>query len=614
MYPEVKKEKGIAIHYEKRKNIQLFHTLEREDVASLLQLQNYVPLYQRFFALNDTNYNNINLRNTWFINSIKKRDEQRQNIYQATLKNSVNEKTKPRDVFIKMAPLLDPFKCLIGKLDSMDPRLQVLPSLTSSTNVHPNVEDPNNSAYVDSFFVFLTSQLLQHAKFVHGVDFYGSFLGIKKQFALNIYDDLEYLQESDYFNKNKNVLFHVDPYDCQWDDEEKKPVLHIQKEGSQRSLLSLHSVKDELFENMFEMSNIATNNPDVETTTYISLEDVKQNSIDLIDITNDFNIDVLGSSMTIKSESTCSSRSSYTQDEITSGEQLTDDYEEDGEEKEDREEDGEEKEKEEEDGEEETLSEERVEAILPHFPVQVICMEDCGTTFDDYILRNQLSEQEWFSAFMQVIMILLTYQQCFSFTHNDLHTNNVMFVHTEKEFLYYSYKKTLYRVPTFGKLFKIIDFGRAIYKFNGKLFCSNSFQEGGDAVTQYNMEPYFNEKKPRLEPNYSFDITRLACSLFDHLVDDITNLQELIKHDKVLQLVVDWCNDDKGNNVLYKKNGDERYPDFKLYKMIARCVHRHTPHAQLERDVFQQYIIRAENISEKENVMNIDSLASYLSA
>ena len=30
-------------------------------------------------------------------------------------------------------------------------------------------------------------------------------------------------------------------------------------------------------------------------------------------------------------------------------------------------------------------------------------------------------------------------------------------------------------------------------------------------------------------------------------------------------------------NILYKKNGDERYPDFKLYKMIARTVHNHTP-------------------------------------
>ena len=41
--------------------------------------------------------------------------------------------------------------------------------------------------------------------------------------------------------------------------------------------------------------------------------------------------------------------------------------------------------------------------------------------------------------------------------------------------------------------------------------------------------------------------------------------------------------------MLYKNNGIDRYPDFKLYKMIARCVHNHTPQAQLERPEFKAY-------------------------
>jgi DNA repair exonuclease SbcCD ATPase subunit len=45
---------------------------------------------------------------------------------------------------------------------------------------------------------------------------------------------------------------------------------------------------------------------------------------------------------------------------------------------------------------------------------------------------------------------------------------------------------------------------------------------------------------------------------------------------------------------LYKNNGEERYPDFKLYKMIARCVHKHTPHAQLERTELQLRVIENE--------------------
>ena len=61
-------------------------------------------------------------------------------------------------------------------------------------------------------------------------------------------------------------------------------------------------------------------------------------------------------------------------------------------------------------------------------------------------------------------------------------------------------------------------------------------------------------------------------------------------------MIVDWCLDDKGINLLYKNNGDERYPDFKLYKMIARHVHNHTPEAQLERPEFKKFII--ENLSD----------------
>ena len=217
-----------------------------------------------------------------------------------------------------------------------------------------------------------------------------------------------------------------------------------------------------------------------------------------------------------------------------------------------------------------------------------------------------MKPEEWYSAFMQIIMILITYQKTFSFTHNDLHTNNVMYNSTDKKYIYYRYKKKNYRVPTFGRIFKIIDFGRSIYKFNGKVFCSDSYQLGGDAATQYNTEPYFNEQKPRLEPNFSFDLCRLACSIFDYVIDDIKKIDHT---DPVKQLIYEWCLDDKGMNLLYKNNGIERYPEFKLYKMIARCVHNHTPQAQLERQGFKVYEFNGDI---KGDVFDIDQLPCHV--
>ena len=240
-------------------------------------------------------------------------------------------------------------------------------------------------------------------------------------------------------------------------------------------------------------------------------------------------------------------------------------------------------------------------------------MENCENTLDDLIINELLNEEEWFSALIQIIMILLTYQKIFSFTHNDLHTNNVMYIPTNKKFIYYIYKKKTYKVPTFGKIFKIIDFGRSIYKYNGKIFCSDSFQNGGDAATQYNTEPYFNDKKPRLEPNFSFDLCRLACSIFDYVVDDFDNIKNINECSPLVRLIVEWCIDDNGINILYKNNGIERYPDFKLYKMIARYVHNHTPQAQLERKEFSKYIVSNKNIPKNETIINIDEFPSYIS-
>tara|TARA_Y100001933_G_C18863345_1_gene506863 strand:- start:333 stop:938 length:606 start_codon:yes stop_codon:yes gene_type:complete len=193
----------------------------------------------------------------------------------------------------------------------------------------------------------------------------------------------------------------------------------------------------------------------------------------------------------------------------------------------------------------------------------------------------------------------------FNFTHNDLHTNNIMFQKTEKQYLYYRYNQKYYKVPTHGRIFKIIDFGRAIYKFKGQRICSDSYHKKGDAATQYNCEPFFNSKKPRLEPNMSFDICRLACSLFDYFIDDIDNIDPM---DSLSKLMVEWTQDDKGRNILYKKNGDERYPDFKLYKMIARTVHKHTPQAQLEGPFFNRFIVTRKKIKKKTKIVDIDKM------
>ena len=591
----------IDINYQKRKNQELFKSLEDSKSFFLSKTQNYVPIYQKFFTLNETNYNSINLNHKWYISSVKDKIDEHSNIYYCKIKNIDTQKTKDKDIFFKMAPLLDPYKYLIGKYDIEDKTLFTLPDISSTgANCYDKFLDVNNCAYVDGMFLFLTSKLIYSNNFTHGVDYYGSFLAIKNNYKINIFDDLEFLVNSDFFNKNKGSLFKVDDFDYLFNQmNNKMPAIKIEHNLSNKSVISIKSINNELFDDIFE-----------DKITHIDLNDLKEMPMDLLDITN---LNLLESNIndktsTLRSSSSCSSRTSHTSTENSNSEDCECDNLVDDEFNSNSDNEGSNSGTEYDDSDSE--EEERIYATIPKFPIQLICMENCEDTFDNLILNNELQPDEWFSAFMQIIMILITYQKAFSFTHNDLHTNNVMYNTTTKKFIYYCYKKKYYKVPTFGRIFKIIDFGRSIYKFGGKTFCSDSFKPGNDAATQYNIEPYFNEKKPRLEPNFSFDLCRLACSIFDYLVEDMDEIKEMDKCDPVKKLVVEWCLDDNGINMLYKNNGADRYPDFKLYKMIARCVHNHTPQAQLDRPEFKAFVVSKEETTN--DIIDIDGIPSFL--
>lgn len=571
------------VTYEKRKNNTFFNNLEKFDC---IHTQNYIPIYSTFFNLNDTNYNNINLNHSSHIEKILTKVDE--NIYNCSIVNR-NNKTREERVFCKFAPLIDPVKLMIGKYEK-DNTITKLPQLGSiPADVHAKLLDVNNSAYVDGIFSFLTGQLHSRFNFIHGVKYFGSFLTIKKNFKIDVYDDLEYLIKSDYFNKHKNNLFEIENYSDFFDDSTSRcnlPVLTINHDIELGiTPATIETIDDTMFDSVFDETTQDTSELcEIQSgSDFLSLTTENITGHNLLSTSKEF------SRANTDSDDSCSSRTSHTnnsdgsEETSCSGDDLSDDTS-------------------------SGSSDEKIYATFPKFPVQMICMEACHDTLDQLILDEELTGDKWLSALMQIIMILITYQQAFSFTHNDLHTNNIMYISTKKKYLFYQFKNKVYRVPTFGKIFKIIDFGRAIYKYGGKTMCSDSFSSTGDAATQYNIEPYYNEHKPRLEPNFSFDLCRLACSIFDYLIDDIAEIQNLKKCNAVTRIIAEWCVDDNGINVLYKNNGTDRYPDFKLYKMIARCVHNHTPVAQLERPEFAAFSFNREKIPKNEYVINIDSI------
>jgi hypothetical protein len=605
---------AIEINYQKRKNTELFKSMEEREGIKLSNLQNYIPVYNKFFSLNDTNYNSINLNNKWSITGLIEEKEDLKhktigwkNMYKCTSKDVTNSKTNEVKVFFKMAPLVNPFKYLTGKYVGCEQDIYNLPSLKGNEQVHPSILDINNSAYVDGCFTFLTSHLVHECGFIHGVDYYGSFLGHKTDFKIDVIDDLEHLITSDYFIKNKDTTFSIEDYSHIILEDSLQEKLKPIKISEDDVANDVEQICDEMYEGIFELSSMS-----IPLGEQLSLDDLKDMSLEILDVVSECNSlddSIYNNKMSrALSSSSCSSRTS-----LTNSDDYISDKEGSNNEEGELSESGSYTGSESGTGSNSYTGSEYVEetlyATINKFPVQVIAMEYCENTFDNLIENRNLSNEEWMSALMQITMILLTYQKAFAFTHNDLHTNNIMCNSTDKTHVYYLYKKMYYKVPTFGVIFKIIDFGRSIYKFKNHLFCSDSYQPGNDASTQYNTEPYLNENKPRVEPNYSFDLCRLACSMYDFVIeDDVSSNEEIAKLKPFARIIREWCLDDNGINVLYKANGVERYPGFKLYKMIARHVHNHTPKAQLDRPEFAKFLISKSNVKRGEPIIDIDRI------
>ena len=552
----------------------------------ITKIQNYNPIYNDFFELNDNNYHKIAFNHKYHISTLNE-------VY-----NYEDKTTLQKPIFIKFGPLLDPIRYMIGKYNISDDKIRTLPSLTTTTHdCLPKILDKNNTSYVDNFFCFLTSKLLHEHNFSHGLDYYGSFVGLQDKYKMNIMDDLEYLQSSTYFNENVGKHFT-----CPFINNK----VDFTNFGSRSNKLKLN------ISNKTELSDISVLDLDTDELE-ISVENVESNNV--IENVYEKTESIKSMTSTSSSNSSNNSETNYsTEDEESVKESGSESEEEEGSETGSEEnshtandsDSSSEFSKISSRDDNESSEEEDIFAYINHFPVHMICLEKCDGTIDELFDKSIITLETGSSAMMQIIMSLIAYQKTFHFTHNDLHTNNIMYVNTEEEFLYYKFNNKTYKVPTYGKMYKIIDFGRGIYKFQGKTYCSDSFASGGDGHTQYNCEPFMDEDKPRIDPNYSFDLCRLGCSIYDFIIDDDENEDE---YDELQKTIVRWCLDDNGKNVLYKKNGEERYPNFKLYKMIARTVHHHTPQEQLNFPLFSQY--ETNDVLNSESIMDIDLLPDY---
>ena len=474
--------------------------------------------------------------------------------------------------FKKFITLVDYVKFLIGKYKPED--MEKLPSLENKneSKFETYINSYNNYAYVDGYFYYLTSKLLKLG-FVHGLEYYDNYICIRNNCEINIADDFEYLADSNFFNENNNKLFKFkDPNFVKMYNS--TVPLSISDENVE---LITESLDDLNLDNLNLKPECLDNEEDIKEEQYKnSLEDSSDDSDhSTVDLSDEEETNMNDDNLSINSNETEDWETEEEDQESFDNDEIND-----------------------------------LTLIINKIPTQVVALECCDTTFDSILENNEIKIEELESAMFQVIAMLYMYQQVFKFTHNDLHTNNIMCINTTEEYLYYTILGKHYKIPTFGRIYKIIDFGRSIYSVNNVLLCSDSFSENGTANTQYNFKPFYNSNKPVIEPNYSFDLCRLACSMVDFIIDDMSELNKYRKQVPVYDLIISWLYDDNGVNILYKKNGEERYPDFKLYKMIARLVHNHTPEKQFDHYCFKKYVLSELETNKK--YMNLDEIKNQV--
>jgi hypothetical protein len=529
------------------------------------EFTNPQPFFSSIERLNpEINSSGSKYTNCWLgapnITAIARDDD---SAFNATL--TLDGDAAPRNVFVKRIHLLDPISAMEG--DYVWPRDGALPAPSEPwRNALTKINDPLNEAYVDALFAAAADKLVESGVSPHWCRSYGTFSARVNKYLYNITDEYASMRHKPWWRRNMRLGYFktFDPNAAE--NPQRTPVFS----GAGMAL------EGDDFENLdaagsdgSSESGVTEDEPEMkdEASVQLSVPPLRLSRI---------------------SNSSSSGKSGEQSGE--SGTEEDDDTEEE---------------------------DDIMYAEFADFPVQVTLLERAEGTLDELLDDEEddpsleaTRDARWSAWLWQIIAALSTAQHYYGFVHNDLHTNNIMWNTTDADHLYYRIQQKgkapwIAKVPTYGRLMKIIDFGRATFTLPepAGFFISDAFYPGNDAGEQYNCEPFYDDADgPRVEPNPSFDLCRLAVSLLESLYPERPAASKPVKTmsregakiytetvSPVYNMLWEWLQDDSGKNVLRKPDGDERYPDFDLYKAISADVHNAVPCKQLLRQIFSAY-------------------------
>jgi hypothetical protein len=497
----------------------------------------------------------------------------------ATVEHLVTNARRQTPVWLRKMHLLEPLDVLSGEY--VAPRDGSLPASRGPwQRALRKLNDPHNEAYTDAVFACMASRLVETGRSPHFCRFFGTFNGRTQEYKYDITDDMSDLEEEDWFHTGLTKKeFDIEVTDlwsgisALWSDMGETP---FSRETAMKHLLELSDA--------MTMTSDGSSITSAESISSGEAGSEKEEGSDLEEV----ELEVSGTAVVNRQARVQLNRLSDSGTSSTGSDNPEDDI--------------------------------IYKLVVKDFPTQITVLERCDGTMDD-LMEDEISdeatddmretkEQRWTAWIFQVIAALAAAQQAYDFVHNDLHTNNVMWVGTGVTHLYYHIHGAVggdrvYKVPTYGRLFKIIDFGRATFRppaaatRGNHMWFPDAYAPGGDAYAQYNCGPYFDQTKPKVQPNKSFDLCRLAVAMIETLWPDApaekpekkvltrepgyTQLETLSPLWNLLWL---WLTDKEGKNILRTPTGEERYPKFDLYCAIASDSQNAVPAQQLTLPLF----------------------------
>ena len=500
----------------------------------------------------------------------------------AIVENTTTRSKREVPVWIRPMHLVEPLDYLEGEY--VLPQDGALPASRGPwQRALRKLNDPFNEAYTDAVYACMASRLVETARSPHWCRFYGTMNGRVPEYRYNITEDMQDIEGEEWFtNALAKGLFSIEVADI--DNESVISQFVPGKTGSPR--------RRSIGSNAVSVTSASPSGSEVELLEEVAAAPAAAGGDSGADelVEAEPELEVATAAPTVRRPHVRLSRHSGDSSASSSGSGDSD--ESDG------------------------LI---YRAVMPDFPVQMTFIERCDGTMDDLMEAEiaddatadmrETKEQRWTAWLFQVVAALAVAQQTYDFVHNDLHTNNVMWCGTGETHLYYHVTGAAggdryYKVPTYGRIFKIIDFGRATFRppaaaGGNHLWMPDAYAPGGDAAGQYNCGQHFEQGRPKIQPSKSFDLCRLAVAVLDTLWEDappsatpkkvLTREPGRVQHETtspLWNLLWLWLTDREGKNVLRAPDDSERYPEFDLYCAIARDVHNAVPAQQLTLPLF----------------------------